>query len=222
MGRWTHRSNQFGMTDCNCRDRHCLRFEMYSVVFCLWQRENGLLSLLSSATTTLGICFRCVFLIFKVTRYSLVFETDRDVDSESEPHHASTQNLSSPCTPIYWEIADYSDCRKSGLESTGIFTRCVFSKSQKSRHHSEGDCKRPLSLLTPLSPKECRVAWAYSIASHWVSFHWAYTHHYLISPILQLFQQLRVREIKDDMDMFSHAEQDDDGTPYSRCCYSRV
>ena len=82
-------------------------------------------------------------------------------------------NLSSPCTPIYWEIADYSDCRKSSLESTGIFTRCVFSKSQKSRHHGEGDCKRPLSLLTPLSPKECRVAWAYSIASHWVSFYCA-------------------------------------------------
>ena len=101
------------------------------------------------------------------TGYSLVFETDGNVDSEA--HHASPQNLSPPCTPISWEIADYSDCRKSSLESIGIVTCCFFTKSQKNRHHGEGDCERPLRVLAPLSPKEYRVAWAYFIASYGVS-----------------------------------------------------
>jgi hypothetical protein len=41
-----------------------------------------------------------------------------------------------------------------------------------------------------------------------------YTHNYVIYPILQLFQQLRVCDIIDEM--FSHAEQDDEGESYSR------
>jgi hypothetical protein len=36
-----------------------------------------------------------------------------------------------------------------------------------------------------------------------------YGHNYIVSPILQLFHQLRLPEVKDDM--FSHAEQDEDG-----------
>ena len=46
-----------------------------------------------------------------------------------------------------------------------------------------------------------------------------YGHNYLISPILQLFRRLRDSEIKDDM--FSHAEQEEDGEPCSVSIFSR-
>ena len=44
-----------------------------------------------------------------------------------------------------------------------------------------------------------------SLSSRWLD----YCHNYLVSPILQLFQQLRLKEVEDDM--FSHAEQNNDG-----------
>ena len=44
-----------------------------------------------------------------------------------------------------------------------------------------------------------------SLSSRWLG----YCHNYLVSPILQLFRQLRLKEVEDDM--FSHAEQNKDG-----------
>jgi hypothetical protein len=46
---------------------------------------------------------------------------------------------------------------------------CFFTK----KHNLEEDCERPLRMLAPLSPKECRVAWVYSIASHRVNLYCA-------------------------------------------------
>ncbi|KAF8348694.1 hypothetical protein F5887DRAFT_951448 [Amanita rubescens] len=48
------------------------------------------------------------------------------------------------------------------------------------------------------------IEWLEPTPSHHTTW-LEYTHNYLIAPILQLFQQLRVREITDEM--FSHAEQ---------------
>ena len=44
-----------------------------------------------------------------------------------------------------------------------------------------------------------------SLSSRWLD----YCHNYLVSPILQLFRQLHLKEVEDDM--FSHSEQNKDG-----------
>ena len=135
------------------------------------------LSLLSSATTTLDFCFRCVFLFYFSFSRSLdtyLFSKLTGMLTQSRrltmlPHKIFLR----PVHPFTGKLPIIRTAENRVSSQLGSSPRCVFSKSQKSRHHGEGDCKRPLSLLTPLSPKECRVAWAYSIASHWVSFYCA-------------------------------------------------
>ena len=141
----------------------------------------------------------CLFLTRRVTQMSTMLPHKTSL----RPVHLFTGKL--PIT-------------RTAENQTGLIYPCFFTK----KTYGEGGCERPFGLLASLSPKECRVAWAYFIASYRVSLYCTIRtianqlDHEDGHNTLMITLYLPCCSSSDSCmvsDIFSHADQDDDGTP---------